>query len=399
MKKIIKSFILTLLILIPSGCFNYNEINNYAIVSGISIDLSEDKSKYEVGIQIMNAKKEEESNTSLITFYKSEGNTIYEALDKILLDSPKELYLGHNEVVVISETILKEKNPLDFLDYFMRDAEVEKDAFLMVSKNEKAYDILKVITPLETIPSKNLKSTLSIADEFSGTLTIVTMDEFIADLINDGRDPIIPAVTITGDKEEGDKMENIAESDPETKLKFNTIAFFEDNKLKDYLSDNESVGFNFLAGSAKRTYVNVKCDNDNYATIRVIEDSVKEKFSFKNSKPNVNVTATITANLLEYNCKADFVESDEYINDLQKKAEKKIKSLMKKAITKLYIENKADVLKYGEKFYQNKYKEMKSLKYTKENLIKDISFDFDVNVEIKSTELSIKSIKEASDNN
>lgn len=108
--KIIKIFLLINIIFSLSGCFSYQEINDYAIVSAISIDLDDkDKDKYEVGVQIMNAKKDEESNNSLITFYKAKGKTIYEAFQRILLDSPKELYLSHNEVIVIGEDLLKKK--------------------------------------------------------------------------------------------------------------------------------------------------------------------------------------------------------------------------------------------------------------------------------------------------
>lgn len=397
MKKIFKFFILIFSIMLLSGCFNYKEINNYAIVSGISIDLDqEDPSKYVVGIQIMNAKKDEESDNSLITFYKAKGKTIYQALEKIMLDSPKELYLGHNEVVVINEELLKKKNPLDYLDYFMRDSEVEKDALIMVAKENKAYEILKIITPLETIPSRNLKSTLAVADNFSGTLTIVTIDEFISDLIEKGRQPVAPSITIIGNVDDGEKMKNIAESDPQSKLKYGTLAFFQDNKLKGYLSNDESTGYNFLSDNPKETYVNIKCDAENYATMRVISSSLDEKLSFKNGKPYVKITSKVNASLLEYNCEADFVESNKYVKELQKKYAKKIEQIMKKATDRLYTENKADVLNYGDKFYKNKYKEMKKYNYKKEQIANDISFDFDVSVEIKSTELSIKSVKGAS---
>ena len=77
MKKMFKSFILVIILFSLSGCFNYKEINEYAIVSGISIDQSKDEpDKYEVGIQIMNAKKDEESDNSLITFYDASGTEI-----------------------------------------------------------------------------------------------------------------------------------------------------------------------------------------------------------------------------------------------------------------------------------------------------------------------------------
>ena len=68
MKNVFKILILIITLFSLSGCFNYKEINEYAIVSGISIDQKEnDPSKYEVGIQIMNAKKDEESENSLNT--------------------------------------------------------------------------------------------------------------------------------------------------------------------------------------------------------------------------------------------------------------------------------------------------------------------------------------------
>ena len=142
-KKIFKIFIIIIFLFSLSGCYNYKEINNYAIVSGVSIDKNnDDVNKYKIGVQIMNAKKNEEDNSSLITFYEASGKTIYDALEKIILDSPKELYLGHNEVIVISEELLKKENPLNYLDYFMRDPESAKDAVVITSKEKKASSIL-----------------------------------------------------------------------------------------------------------------------------------------------------------------------------------------------------------------------------------------------------------------
>lgn len=395
MKKIFKITIFIIILFTLSGCFNYKEINDYAIVSGISIDKNKEKSvnKYKVGIQIMNAKKDEESDSSLITFYEASGKTIYDALEKIMLDSPKELYLGHNEVVVISEELLKKENPLNYLDYFMRDPGSEKDSAVMVSKEKDASSILKVITPLETLPSKNLRSTLSVADNFSGILTVVTIDEFISDLSNSKTEAIIPSVKIKGKINKGEKMDNIKESNPNTKLTFDTLAYFKNNKLKGYLSANESVGYNFLANVAKETYVNVKCDSKNYATLKLANSNFKENLYYENNNPIVNIKTKIDADLLEYNCKSDFLNDDKVIKKLEIKAKNRVNTLMNKTIDKLYVKEKADVLKYAEKFYSKKYKETKKLGYKNKDILNKISFKFNTNVQIKSTELSIKSVR------
>ena len=395
MKKIFKITIFIIILFTLSGCFNYKEINDYAIVSGISIDENKEKSvdKYKVGIQIMNAKKDEEIDSSLITFYEASGKTIYDALEKIMLDSPKELYLGHNEVIVISENLLKKENPLNYLDYFMRDPESEKDAVVMVSKEKDASSILKVITPLETLPSKNLRSTLSVADNFSGILTVVTIDEFISDLSNPYAEAIIPSVKIEGKLNKGEKMDNIKESDPNTKLTFDTLGYFKNNKLKGYLSTNESIGYNFLANLPKESYINVKCDNKNYATLRITNNKFKEYFYYDDNKPIVKVKIKVNADLLEYNCKNDFLNDNNVIQTLEKKAKTRINKLMSQTISKLYKNEKTDVLKYKEKFYTKKYKQTKKLGYENKNILDNISFKFDTNVQIKSTQLSIKSVR------
>lgn len=396
MKKIIKIISFIFILSLLSGCYNYKEINDYAIVSGISIDKNEKESvnKYDVGIQIMNAKKDDESDSSTITTYKATGKTIYDALEKIMLDSPKELYLGHNEVVVISEELLKEEDPLNYMDYFLRDSEAEKDAVVMVSKNTKAYNVLRIITPLETIPTKNLRATLSVADNFSGILTVVTIDEFISDLANKKTEAIIPSVKITGKIKDGEKMENIAESNPEAKLSFDTLAYFKDNKLKGYLNSNESVGYNFLANIAKETYLNVKCDDKDYATLRITKSNFKEILYYENEKPVVNIKSKIDANLLEYNCKDDFLKDEESMKNLENKAKKRVNKLMKQTIHKLYNKEKSDVLKYQKKFFAKKYYETKKLNYNGKDIIENISFKFNTTISIKSTELSVKSVRE-----
>ena len=397
MKKV-KYIILLLIISLLCGCYNYKEINDYSIVSAISIDESKkENKKYTVGIQIMNAKKDEESDTSSIAFYKSDGNTIYECLQKIILDLPKELYLGHNEVVIISEDLLRKESALNYLDYFMRDSEVEKDSLIIIARDENAYDVLKIITPIETIPSRNLKETIKVADDYKGTLSAITIDEFIASLSNNGEDPTLPSVKISGKIKEGEKTENISQSNPDAKIELSTIGFFENGKLKDFFTQEEEEGFKILSNSANGTYINVKCDSKNYATIKIKKSKIKEKFSIINGKPHVKLTNNISAALIEYNCKIDFLKDEKYIKNLEKKASKKAKKLELKALNKLYVQNKADALMYGEKFYNGNAKTLK--KYNiKENDVKNyINFSLSSNVKLERIGLTIKSIKEVSE--
>ena len=82
MKKII--FIL-LIPLFLGGCYDYQELNDLAIISGIAIDYEDD---YEVTFEVLECQKENDEKTSYV---KATGKTISEAFANASLKIPKFL--------------------------------------------------------------------------------------------------------------------------------------------------------------------------------------------------------------------------------------------------------------------------------------------------------------------
>ena len=79
MKKILILIIMTFLL---GGCYDYNELNNIAIVSGVGIDYKDDK--YSVTFEIISTKKSGDSSGSTSSYtVSSEADTITEAFLKI----------------------------------------------------------------------------------------------------------------------------------------------------------------------------------------------------------------------------------------------------------------------------------------------------------------------------
>ena len=105
MKKIIFSLFILLCI---AGCWNYKELNEYSIVTGISIDKID--SGYKVSVLISNVPKgnngtDNSSSNSEIVVYEGDGESIYEAIKNIGLISPKELYLNSFYILVRSDEV------------------------------------------------------------------------------------------------------------------------------------------------------------------------------------------------------------------------------------------------------------------------------------------------------
>ena len=101
MKKI---FLMLFIPLLLSGCYDYNQLNDLGIISGIAIDY--DKEEFKVTFEIISTKKEGETSSSSGTYYiTSSGNTLVEAFTKSANKIDKVPYFEHVEIVVFSEEV------------------------------------------------------------------------------------------------------------------------------------------------------------------------------------------------------------------------------------------------------------------------------------------------------
>ena len=143
-----KKIILLIICLIITGCNDYAELNKLSIVTAAAIDKNKDN--YEVTLLIANSPK---SNTTSkegeakTTVYKASGKTIAETIKKIDKKTPKQLYFSHINVIIISDEIGKE-GFFKIADWLIRHPQTRNRFYLMQINDNKASDVLKIISPL-----------------------------------------------------------------------------------------------------------------------------------------------------------------------------------------------------------------------------------------------------------
>ena len=116
MKKIL---LLICLLLISSGCYDYTEVNNLALINGIYIDFKDNlyKVKLDVDKQV-----------------ESSGTSISEAFYNVEKNISKKPYYAHIKVLVISSEILS--NHFDeIIEFFLRNNEIRNNFYLLVGDN------------------------------------------------------------------------------------------------------------------------------------------------------------------------------------------------------------------------------------------------------------------------
>lgn len=333
MKKFVLIIITLFILLISSGCYNYKEINDMAIVSSIGIDKDNKNDKYIVSAQIMNSKESEDSEDSQITVYTKEGDTVHEALRNITLKSPRKLYGNHLSKIVLSEDVAKEGID-NILDTFNRVTEVRNEFIITIVKEDKASDVLKVLTTTESIPAEYVKLSLKIADKTSGLTYATKLDEFISLYLKKGIDPVVPVLKIDKKEKKGTTINNITTTNPISKIVIEDLAVTNKGKLETYLKNEEVIGYNFLRNQIQKMIIPVKCDDENnYASISILKNKTKSNAAKKDNKYIINFNINSEAIITEYNCKKDLTD-EKVIKELEKDTEKKIKRYIKKSLNK-----------------------------------------------------------------
>lgn len=374
MKKIIIS---TLLLLTLTGCWNYNELNNYAIATGMAIDITNDN-KYIVSFLIANGKKvENKSNNAQYQsiLYSGEGDTIYEAIKNIGLISPKQLYIGHLTSIIVSEDVAK-KGLYDSLEFLLEDAQSKKNFYVVLAKDCQAKELLSITTPMTDFSSESISDNISSSQQLQGSIIAKTYNDIIYELINDGIDPTISSFIIVGDPKKGSTLDNLESVSPETYIKLDNLGIFKDDKLVAWADKDISRGINIINNKVTELYINTDCDGGH-----IVINTTKLKTNKEVAKDKISISTTGTASISEVTCNID-LENKNNINIIKKKVDKEIKDIIKKG----YIfarDKRSDVFGFGLIYYRNNPQEYKKIDWYDQ--YSKIEPDIKVDITLKSS--------------
>lgn len=392
MKKIILSLILLLTL---TGCWNYNELNDYSIVSGVAIDKSDDQ--YEMSVLISNSPKsnssESNSSESQVVVYSGKGDSIFSALKQIGLISPSELYFGSFSVLVVSEEVAKEgiNNAIDF---FVRYPNSRKNFYVVLSKEAKAKDTLKIMTPLSSFPSQKITDNVKSTTELQGIISSKNFNDLLSTILTPGTELSMNCIEIIGNVEEGSSKENIESSQPKTYTKLGNLGIFKDDKLIDWADRDESLGINIINGAISEMFLDIEY-KEGYVVIDSTSFSSDVKVKLKDKQPVIDISLSGEARIVEVEGDVD-LEDSKVIEEIQKKVNKKIKKRAKQAID-LATQNKTDIFGFGKMFYQEYPKYFKKQEKEWNDNLDKIEININSDLMLKNKVSSKTSLEEIHD--
>jgi len=390
---IMKIKIITMLFLcfLTSGCWNYNELNDFAIATGMGIDKHENG--YKVSLVISNSQSTQGSSRegeAQTTVFTGTGKSITEALNKIDTKTPRNLYLGHLAVVVIDEEVARDDIDV-VLESLVRNPETAKKYQITLARNNKAEEILKTLSPLESFPSQNISNNIITSANTQSITTESFISDFIMTLLKPGVNGVISSISIQGDGEKIDNQDDLKNTEPKAMLETKTIGLFKEFKLVTWTTEKESLGINIINNDTDRLYISNELE-DAHVVVLVDDTKCKPKITIKD-EIEVSLDIKTDGAITEVDGDID-LENPESIEKINKLTETSIKEMIYDGI-KVAKEYKTDIFGFGNMIYQQNYKYWYKVKDNWHDLyFPEINVKVKVDVNLKSKGSLENTIKE-----
>lgn len=376
--KIVKRFCILLTVLFMftlTGCWNYREIESLNIVSGVAIDQGENGYKYHLTIQYVNLSGGSSSKSSpKPVLVDSDGNTIFDAVRNLILQSQKKFYFSDCKIAIISHQ-LADEGIVPLLDWFTKDQEPRITIDLLVSREEKASDILKQKEGSDEISAFSINQMIENSPKYIGKSPDVAIYQADNLIYGQGISLVLPAI----------KMEQTGD---EKKPEMAGTAVFKGDKLLGFLDDTDSQFMLFVQNKLKGGILltNVVTQEDR-VSLEIEKSKTSISHEMTDGQPLMKIKIKVDAVLAEENYD-DNVVSQFGLEEVQKCAAKAIEEGVSGIINKVQTQYDSDIFGFGKNIYQKNPRYWKTVSSDWDSIFPDLNCQITADVKILNTAIA-----------
>ncbi len=373
-----KFVILTIVMcpLILCGCWDYEEVETFAIVAGVAIDKDTITNKYIITTEIVTAETIGTASTITSELFSSEGDSIFNASTNMTRKTGLQLFWSDAEVVIISETLAAD-GMIPIIDWLLRDPEPRPDIMLLIAKGNTAAETLKTKSKLTEVASFMLSNTFR-SEKSLYKLAGSRLWSFIDEISSESK-----ATTVA-------TVKNLALNDT-VHSNLSGVAIFKADKLVGYLNATETLYMLMIKNKLEEGLITLSnvSGSDTGVTLEIYENRTKLTPLYTNGKASLIIDIYQVVSIMEVQGTKNFVRPDN-LKILETEAEKKIQSEVQNLISKLQKTYKSDVLGFANTFKQEKPKVSKAFKDSGEDIFGNIKTQVNVHVQIKDSGVTNK---------
>lgn len=282
MKKIL---ILIIILFTLTGCYDYKEINDLAIISAIGVDIQDDT--YITTLEVLNDEQEKDS-AKLTSYTKTgEGKTLTSAIENAADKLPKQVTLNHVKLMVLSNSIINEKFE-NIMDFFLRNTYFRENFYVVSSIDNTPDEILKITTENAPIASIAITSILENMDYSSNSNILKKFNEINEEVITFGLDTCFSNITL-------DNKDFLVDG----------MVIFHNYDYKGKLNNEDVKLYNILRNKFDRPSISKKYESK-YFTVAINDGSTKLNIE----KGSINITGDLSGRILDNEANFDIKSKD-----------------------------------------------------------------------------------------
>lgn len=343
-----------------SGCWDRLEIEERAVVLGISVDTAGPEAKKEedevshltgaypspdpnllrVAVQIALPGRiplgpgegggGKGGSGSTVWVIDVVGHTIDDALMNLQQQISGRLFFGHLRVIVVSEAVAK-RGLQNLNDYLRRNSEVRRMAWMMISKGN-ALKLMKAAPQLERVPTMYLLSTLDSAVKL-GKFPVNYVGMFWSNTAKKGQEGYLPYVEIK-------RQQNI---------EVKGMALFRNDKMIGTTRPFDIASYMAIKGMNPAGYRGFVQPEDSSNTVMIYATSRKAniKVRIQDGNPVIRVSIFTEINLEEKVTEQFSVNTSEFLREIETKNRKSLTTACETLIEQTQQDG-ADIFGFGE---------------------------------------------------
>ena len=322
MKKIL---IIILTLLLCTGCFDYKEINDLAIINAIGVDYENDE--YVITLEILNDQIDKDS--SKITSYTKvgHGKNLTSAIENAADKLSKQLIFNHIKLMILSKSIIEEKFE-NIIDLFLRNTYFRENFYVISATKNKPETLLNHTTNEAPIASTAITDTLESIRYSSNTNVLKKFDEMVEEVITYGIDTCFSNITLKDNEFIVDGM-----------------SIFNNYSYKSNLSNEYVKIYNLLIDNFDRPTYTINYDNLSFTTA-INNGKINAEIKSGTINATGNLMGRIIDNDPKYNIR-DPKNLEKIDNDFTNLLNKKIPEFIK-----VLQDNNSDILGITRNYYK-----------------------------------------------
>lgn len=390
---------MTLAVLVASltmltGCWNYQEVENRYIVSGLAIDKGQQGYRYHMTFEVLDIAGGGQDGQMKGKVIKADGNTIADAVDNASKISDKNLFYSDCKIVVFSKQIAQE-GLTQVLDWFNRDTKPRFTVQMFVSNEKTAGEIFEAGQKggqqggqgggqggdqqggqgggtqggvISTQISNSMEA-VSTGGK-SKQMHLYDVDNV---LLGEGKALTLPCLQKSNQKNPS--------------VEVNGTAVFNGDKYAGFLNDDQTRYFLFMNGVQNTTLLVGEDSSKKNIALQIIRNEVSVTPQIDGDKISMKVKVKMECGFDEENSQQNYLLQNG-VKGIEGFADKTLKEDIGGEIRRVQNQIGCDIFGFGRRIYQENPNEWKKLKPTWQQKFRTLPVEVEPDVTIVNTEFT-----------